>query len=245
MSFDPVTYALAVKKGGGGGGGTSNYNSLENKPQFNGTTWTGNKTTAEMIPLGDGLQVNSDGELEAAVGNTTETSINSVSVSPSLSIDNEGYIHFNPGTYSAVNVVSKVNTEVSLTLTVTNGYGTAMDNLLAKTIRSYDSSGNYTDYSIETGVTSVDVTVHPNCKVEFYNMSGDSCLWYYNDSTSGTPHILGTGEMAYFVVPEDADVDADIAIMCQTFDGREQWFELYPQNMTTEWARDVVPVLGE
>lgn len=242
--FDPVTYALAVKNGGGGGG-TSNYNSLENKPQINGVTLSGDKSTEDLIPIGDGLSFNADGELEAAVGNTTETSINSVSVSPSLSIDNEGYIHFNSGTYSAVNVVSKVNTEVSLILTVTNGYGTAMDNLLAKTIRSYDSSGNYTDYSIETGVTSVDVTVHPNCKVEFYNMSGDSCLWYYNDSTSGTPNILGTGEMAYFVVPEDADVDADIAIMCQTFDGREQWFELYPQNMTTEWARDVVPVLGE
>ena len=38
----------ALKKGGGGGGGTSNYNSLENKPQINGITLQGNKTSADL-----------------------------------------------------------------------------------------------------------------------------------------------------------------------------------------------------
>ena len=34
--------------GGGGGGGTSNYNALENKPQINGTTLTGNKSLSDL-----------------------------------------------------------------------------------------------------------------------------------------------------------------------------------------------------
>lgn len=33
---------------GGGGGGTSNYNDLENKPSINGTTLSGNKTSADL-----------------------------------------------------------------------------------------------------------------------------------------------------------------------------------------------------
>ena len=38
----------ALKKGGGGGGGTSNYNSLSNKPQINGVTLQGNKSSADL-----------------------------------------------------------------------------------------------------------------------------------------------------------------------------------------------------
>lgn len=34
--------------GGGGGGGTTNYNALENKPQINGTTLSGNKTSSDL-----------------------------------------------------------------------------------------------------------------------------------------------------------------------------------------------------
>ena len=34
--------------GGGGGGGTTNYNALENKPQINGTTLSGNKSSADL-----------------------------------------------------------------------------------------------------------------------------------------------------------------------------------------------------
>lgn len=40
--------AIAENGGGGGGGGTSNYNALENKPQINGTTLSGNKTGADL-----------------------------------------------------------------------------------------------------------------------------------------------------------------------------------------------------
>lgn len=72
--FDPVTYALAVKKGGGGGGGTSNYNSLENKPQINGVTLSGDKSTEDLIPIGEGLSFNADGELEATGGGSAELS---------------------------------------------------------------------------------------------------------------------------------------------------------------------------
>ena len=37
-----------IEAGGGGGGGTTNYNLLQNKPQINGVTLTGNKTTDDL-----------------------------------------------------------------------------------------------------------------------------------------------------------------------------------------------------
>lgn len=40
--------ALAVKNSGGGGGGTSNYNELNNKPQINDVTLSGNKSLADL-----------------------------------------------------------------------------------------------------------------------------------------------------------------------------------------------------
>ena len=47
-----------------GGGSVESYEQLTNKPQINGTTLSGNKTTEDLIPIGDGLNINSDGELE-------------------------------------------------------------------------------------------------------------------------------------------------------------------------------------
>ena len=53
---------------GGGGGGTRDYSQLTNKPQVNGVILVGNKTTEDLIPIGDGLEFNEDGELEAEGG---------------------------------------------------------------------------------------------------------------------------------------------------------------------------------
>lgn len=58
----------AIEEGGGGGGGTSNYNLLSNKPQINGTTLSGDKSTADLIPLDNGLEINSDGEMAVSLG---------------------------------------------------------------------------------------------------------------------------------------------------------------------------------
>ena len=41
-------YLFAIAEGGGGGGGTTDYDKLNNKPQINGTTLSGNKTTAQL-----------------------------------------------------------------------------------------------------------------------------------------------------------------------------------------------------
>lgn len=49
-----------------GGGSVESYEQLTNKPQINGTTLSGNKTTEDLIPIGDGLNINADGELETA-----------------------------------------------------------------------------------------------------------------------------------------------------------------------------------
>lgn len=47
--MDEMILALALRnKGGGGGGGTCNYNSLNNKPQINGVTLSGDKTAQEL-----------------------------------------------------------------------------------------------------------------------------------------------------------------------------------------------------
>lgn len=41
-------YEVSLDGGGGGGGGTSNYNDLSNKPQINGATLAGNKTSSDL-----------------------------------------------------------------------------------------------------------------------------------------------------------------------------------------------------
>ena len=46
--FDALLARSLTGGGGGGGGGTTNYNSLENKPQINGTTLTGNKSLSDL-----------------------------------------------------------------------------------------------------------------------------------------------------------------------------------------------------
>lgn len=63
--LDNETYAAAVAyvKAHGGEGGTSNYNDLTNKPQINGNTLTGNKTSAnleihDVKIVGDALVIN-------------------------------------------------------------------------------------------------------------------------------------------------------------------------------------------
>ena len=45
------------------GSATTNYNDLENKPQINGITLSGNKSTEDLIPVGTGLIFDEDGKL--------------------------------------------------------------------------------------------------------------------------------------------------------------------------------------
>lgn len=51
---------------------TVNYSDLQGKPSINGVILLGNQTTADLIPLGQGLEINADGELEATGGSGTE-----------------------------------------------------------------------------------------------------------------------------------------------------------------------------
>lgn len=48
MLSDEILLGLINSKGGGGGGGTTNYNSLENKPQIGGVTLQGNKSLGDL-----------------------------------------------------------------------------------------------------------------------------------------------------------------------------------------------------
>ena len=60
---EPITreeqylYYLCVNGAGGGSGGTTNYNDLQNKPQINGVTLTGNKTSADLSISAETTQV--------------------------------------------------------------------------------------------------------------------------------------------------------------------------------------------
>lgn len=55
-------YLDYIAQNGGGGGGTTNYNALNNKPQINGVTLQGNKTTQELGILTGGSDVFDDYE---------------------------------------------------------------------------------------------------------------------------------------------------------------------------------------
>lgn len=49
MAFGNATKGYVKKhSGGGGGGGTTNYSELSNKPQINGVTLDGNKTSEDL-----------------------------------------------------------------------------------------------------------------------------------------------------------------------------------------------------
>lgn len=57
MAFGNATKGYVKKhSGGGGGGGTTNYSELSNKPQINGVTLDGNKTSADLN-IGGGASV--------------------------------------------------------------------------------------------------------------------------------------------------------------------------------------------
>lgn len=91
--FDPVTYELAVKKGGGGAGGTTDYSDLTNKPQINGVTMSGDKSTEDLIPVGGGLSFDSDGKLESISSYddlSSRPQINSVTLTGNKSLHDLG-----------------------------------------------------------------------------------------------------------------------------------------------------------
>lgn len=75
---DPITreetYLKAIAENGGGGG-TNNYNALSNKPQVNGVELRGNKSTEDLIPIGDGLDFDEDGKLVATGGGGGDASL--------------------------------------------------------------------------------------------------------------------------------------------------------------------------
>ena len=54
MAFGNATKGYVKKHSGGGGGGTTNYSELSNKPQINGVTLDGNKTSEDLGISGGG-----------------------------------------------------------------------------------------------------------------------------------------------------------------------------------------------
>ena len=52
-----------------GGGSVESYEQLTNKPQINGTTLSGDKSTEDLIPIDKGLEFDSDGKLAVSLGN--------------------------------------------------------------------------------------------------------------------------------------------------------------------------------
>ena len=70
--FDALLARSLTGGGGGGGGGTTNYNSLENKPQINGTTLTGNKSLSDLgIAAASAIPTVNNGTLTIQKNSTT------------------------------------------------------------------------------------------------------------------------------------------------------------------------------
>lgn len=51
-----------------GGGSVESYEQLTNKPQINGTTLSGDKSTEDLIPIDKGLEFDSDGKIAVSLG---------------------------------------------------------------------------------------------------------------------------------------------------------------------------------
>lgn len=105
--LDVITLELAkASGGGGGGGGTTNYNQLSNKPQINGHTLSGNKTTSEL-GFGTLASKNSasgsftpSGSVSVSKASDTTQTVNSiitVGELPSFTVDSDTLV-FNAGT---------------------------------------------------------------------------------------------------------------------------------------------------
>lgn len=62
INVNGITYDIGSSSGsGGGGGGTTDYNALQNQPQINGVTLSGNKTTSDLLietyTAGNGIDI--------------------------------------------------------------------------------------------------------------------------------------------------------------------------------------------
>lgn len=96
---DNTTWYEVSLGGGGGGGGTSNYNALSNRPQINGTTLTGNKSSSDL-----GLQDKVLGAWTAGTATTHSTPAATDTVLQALEkIDNNQRL-------DETNILSKANT---------------------------------------------------------------------------------------------------------------------------------------
>lgn len=74
MAFGNATKGYVKKhSGGGGGGGTTNYSELSNKPQINGVTLDGNKTSEDLNIGGGGGAIYSISKSVSLGYTSTET----------------------------------------------------------------------------------------------------------------------------------------------------------------------------
>lgn len=107
--------------GGGGSTGTTNYNNLTNKPSINGTTLSGNKTSAELGVYGSGNEppypVTSVNGQTGAVTINTDGKVTSVN-------DQTGDVVLNAESVGALPSTTKIPTATS-DLTNDSGYITA------------------------------------------------------------------------------------------------------------------------
>lgn len=81
MAFGNATKGyVKAHSGGGGSSGTTNYNDLTNLPSINGVTLSGNKTSADLNIVADGVKHTS----YVGTSTSTTTDINTVSIPDDL-----------------------------------------------------------------------------------------------------------------------------------------------------------------
>lgn len=87
MAFGNATIGDLKKfAGGGGGGGTSNYSELSNKPQINGVTLDGNKTSADLNITGGGVNLT---DITTAI--TTGDGVNLTTINALIVVGKDSY----------------------------------------------------------------------------------------------------------------------------------------------------------
>jgi len=146
MAFGNATKGYVKKhSGGGGGGGTTNYSELTNKPQINGVTLDGNKTSEEL---------NISGGLSFTHVNASDGSV-TIPNTFKFAVINLGDPSGNVVSAQVRLTISITNNSISGKSMLSMGQDTSTTKVLVSLIRS-DTTVTFNKYSGMIPIESID-----------------------------------------------------------------------------------------
>lgn len=200
---------VAVKQfGGGGGGGTDDYTDLENKPQINSVTLSGNKSGADL-GLVDDVQVNgtsvvTDGVANIPVADTSNLGVVKVNSSYGTNITAEGLLYvaradssdingksnnYKPIVPSTLNYAVRSVSPACTTITASDTTAT----LVANTTYAHAVSSSGCVYTL---TTPSDLTVYSGFILLIDTTNSASIAFQTDDSPATTISISGSPTIA-------------------------------------------------